>query len=32
MREIMNIIDDNNSQNLDFKEFVRLMTSPMITG
>ena len=32
MHEIMKMIDDNNSRNLDFKEFVRMMTSPMITG
>ena len=32
MYEVMDLIDDNNSQNLDFNEFVRFMTSPMITG
>ena len=32
MREIMNLLDDNNSQQLDFKEFVRMITNPMILG
>jgi len=32
MHEIMSMLDDNNSQSLDFKEFVRMITSPMVTG
>lgn len=32
MREVMSLLDDNNSQSLDFKEFVRMITSPVITG
>lgn len=32
MAEIMGILDNNNSNQLDFDEFLMLMTSNMITG
>ncbi len=32
MTEIMNILDNNNSNQLDFDEFLLMMTSSMITG